>query len=264
MRSSALVLEGEGVPNGLSSATKTCPTEIRRNRGGDLGRGCDEALLSQKKGFSVKRGEAIQWMGGLVRISTGKAIQWRGSGHSLNRRTLRTEKLLSSSPSRKSAPTGMRRKPQMGTKAGPMFQQAFSLSDCFFFKIRALRVGAVGISKRRGLAVALLEAIEQLRGDSHDDAKAEITQQDEVVKEGLKPRASLRENWTEPNSQFFGIFSLIFAFPANSLQHLGSADSRRKPAGNCRKPQIFAETGLPHLVCPFWFCLESVTRKKAF
>ena len=50
-----------------------------------LGRGCDEALFSDKKGFSVKRGEAIQWMRGLVRISTGKAIQWRGSGHSLNR-----------------------------------------------------------------------------------------------------------------------------------------------------------------------------------
>ena len=28
-----------------------------------LGRGCDEALFSEKKGFSVKRGEAIQWMG---------------------------------------------------------------------------------------------------------------------------------------------------------------------------------------------------------
>ena len=25
-----------------------------------LGRGCDEALFSEKKGFSVKRGEAIQ------------------------------------------------------------------------------------------------------------------------------------------------------------------------------------------------------------
>ena len=68
------------------------------------GRGCDEALFSEKKkGFSVKRGEAIQWKGGLVRISTGKASQWRGSGHSLNRRTLQTKKLLSSSPSRKSA-----------------------------------------------------------------------------------------------------------------------------------------------------------------
>ena len=72
-------------------------------RGDFLGRGCDEALFSEKKGFSVKRGEAIQWIGGLVRISTGKTIQWRGSGHSLNRRTLKTEKLLSSSPSRKSA-----------------------------------------------------------------------------------------------------------------------------------------------------------------
>ena len=58
----------------------------------------------KKKGFSVKRGEAIQWIRGLVRISTGKAIQWRAFGHSLNRRTLKTEKLLSSSPSRKSAP----------------------------------------------------------------------------------------------------------------------------------------------------------------
>ena len=40
-----------------------------------LGRGCDEALFSEKKGFSVKRGEAIQRMRGLVRISRGKAIQ---------------------------------------------------------------------------------------------------------------------------------------------------------------------------------------------
>ena len=43
-------------------------------------------------------------MGGLVRISTGKAIQRRGPGDSVNRRTLKTEKLLSSSPSQKSAP----------------------------------------------------------------------------------------------------------------------------------------------------------------
>ena len=48
------------------------------------------------KHFSVKRREVIQWMRGLVGISTGKAIQWRGSGHSLNRRTRKTEKLLSS------------------------------------------------------------------------------------------------------------------------------------------------------------------------
>ena len=59
----------------------------------------------KKKGFSVKRGEAIQWIRGLVRISTGKAIQWRGLGHSLNRRTTKTEKLLFSSPSQKSALT---------------------------------------------------------------------------------------------------------------------------------------------------------------
>ena len=77
-------------------------TQQNTNLSRFLGRGCDEALFSEKKGFSVKRGEAIQWMGGLVRISTGKAIQWRGSGDSVNRRTLKSEKLLSSSPSRKS------------------------------------------------------------------------------------------------------------------------------------------------------------------
>ena len=57
-------------------------------------------LGDKKKGFSsVKRGEAIRWRRGLVslRISTGKAIQWRGPGHSMNRRTLKTEKLLASS-----------------------------------------------------------------------------------------------------------------------------------------------------------------------
>ena len=48
----------------------------------------------------------------MVRISTGKAIQRRASGHPLNRRTLKTEKLLSSSPSRKSAlTTDMANKP---------------------------------------------------------------------------------------------------------------------------------------------------------
>ena len=40
-----------------------------------LGRGCDEAVFTEKKGFRVKRGEAIQRIRGLVRISTGKAIQ---------------------------------------------------------------------------------------------------------------------------------------------------------------------------------------------
>ena len=49
-----------------------------------LERGCDEALFSEKKGLSVKRGEAIQWMGGLVRRNLQerqfseevRAIQW--------------------------------------------------------------------------------------------------------------------------------------------------------------------------------------------
>ena len=42
-------------------------------------------------------------MRGLERISTGKTVQGRGLGHSVNRRTLKTEELLSSSPSQKSA-----------------------------------------------------------------------------------------------------------------------------------------------------------------
>ena len=66
-----------------------------------FGKGMRRSTFQWKKGFSVKRGEAIQWMRGLVRLSTGKAIQWRGPGHSVNRRTLKIEKLLSSSPSRK-------------------------------------------------------------------------------------------------------------------------------------------------------------------
>ena len=68
-----------------------------------FGKGMRRSTFQWKKGFSVERGEAIQWMRGLVTISTGKAIQWRGWGHSLNRRTPKIEKLLSSSPSRKSA-----------------------------------------------------------------------------------------------------------------------------------------------------------------
>ena len=47
--------------------------------------------FSVKKRFFSERGEAIQWIRGLVRISTGKVIQWGGSGHSLNRRILKTE-----------------------------------------------------------------------------------------------------------------------------------------------------------------------------
>ena len=68
-----------------------------------FGKGMRRSTFQWKKGVSVKRGEAIQWIGGLVRISTGKAIQWRGPGHSVNRWTLKSEKLLSSSPSQKLA-----------------------------------------------------------------------------------------------------------------------------------------------------------------
>ena len=38
----------------------------------DFGKGMRWSTFQWKKGFSVKRGEAIQWMRGLVRISTGK------------------------------------------------------------------------------------------------------------------------------------------------------------------------------------------------
>ena len=70
-----------------------------------FGKGMRRSSFQWEKGLSVKRGEAFQWMRGLVRISTGKAIQWRGPGDSVNRWTLKTEKLLSSSPSQKSALT---------------------------------------------------------------------------------------------------------------------------------------------------------------
>ena len=98
-----LVLKADKHCNTLSVAIPEAPLDLRaldqarKKSEPILGRGCDEALFSEKKGFSLKRGEAIQWMGALVRISTGKAIPWRGPG-----RTLKTEKLLSSSPSRKS------------------------------------------------------------------------------------------------------------------------------------------------------------------
>ena len=46
----------------------------------DFWKGMRRSAFQWKKGFSVKRGEAIQWVRGLVRLSTGKAIQWRGSG----------------------------------------------------------------------------------------------------------------------------------------------------------------------------------------
>ena len=39
------------------------------------GRGCDEAIFSEKKGFSVKKRGGNSVNEGLVRISTGKAIQ---------------------------------------------------------------------------------------------------------------------------------------------------------------------------------------------
>ena len=63
-----------------------------------------------KKGLFSEKGGGNSGTGGLVRTSTGKATQWSGLGPSVNRRILKTAKLLSSSPSRKSALTwGARR-----------------------------------------------------------------------------------------------------------------------------------------------------------
>ena len=71
-----------------------------------FGKGMRRSTFQWEKGlFGEKRGRQFSELGGLVRISTGKAIQWRGPGDSMNRQILKTEKLLSSSPCRKSALT---------------------------------------------------------------------------------------------------------------------------------------------------------------
>ena len=62
-----------------------------------------EVRVFKEKGVFSEKGGGIQWKSGLVRISTGKAIQRPGPSDSVNRRTLKNEKLLSSSHSRKSA-----------------------------------------------------------------------------------------------------------------------------------------------------------------
>ena len=87
-----------------SSWLRSHPLHLSLVRSRFLGRGSDEALFSEKKGVFSEKGGGMQWMRRLVRISTGKAIQWRGPGHSVNRRTPKIEKLLSKSPSQKSAP----------------------------------------------------------------------------------------------------------------------------------------------------------------
>ena len=56
--------------------TKPWQRKTEKNQSRFLGRGCDEAIFSEKKGFSVKRGRQFsEWGVGLARISTGKAIQ---------------------------------------------------------------------------------------------------------------------------------------------------------------------------------------------
>ena len=51
-----------------------------RLRADFLGRGCEEALFSGEKGFSVKRGGGNSVNEGLVRISTGKGNSVKRSG----------------------------------------------------------------------------------------------------------------------------------------------------------------------------------------
>ena len=69
-----------------------------------------KGLVSKKRGKQFS--ELGLWTKPLVRISTGKAIQRTGPGH-VNRRTLKTEKLRSSPPSRKSQ-KGLPCRPQAG------------------------------------------------------------------------------------------------------------------------------------------------------
>ena len=76
----------------------------------------------KKRGFSVKGREWFSEPWGFVRISTGKAIHWRGLGHSVNCRTLKIEKLLSTSSSRKSALMSQR---QLCIKTRPLSETKF-------------------------------------------------------------------------------------------------------------------------------------------
>ena len=59
--------------SGEIARTPPCTLEFSQSR--FLGRGCDEALFTEKKqGFSVKRGGQFS-ESGVVRISAGKAMQ---------------------------------------------------------------------------------------------------------------------------------------------------------------------------------------------
>ena len=69
-----------------------------------FGQGIRRSAFQWKKRVFSEKGGGIQWIRGLVKISTGKAIQWRGPGDSVNRRIPKIEKLLSKSTSQKSAP----------------------------------------------------------------------------------------------------------------------------------------------------------------
>ena len=77
-----------------------------------LGRGCDEAHVSEKRIFSLKRAEAIQWIRGLVRISTGKGNSAKRFGPFTEPPDC--EHWEGVTPSRKSARRKGRRSPRRG------------------------------------------------------------------------------------------------------------------------------------------------------
>ena len=86
--------------------------------------------------------------------------------------------------------------------------------------------------------------------------------QDQIMGEAAQSGGNKRDKLKGTNaqdSQFFADFRrflLIFAFPGNysisgAQIFAGNRRFSQKTAGNRRKPQIFAETRLSHLVCPF-------------
>ena len=68
-----------------------------------FGKGMRRSTFQWRKGFFGEKGGGNSVNKGFGKDFYRKGNQWRASGHSLNRRNLKTQKLLSSSPSRKSA-----------------------------------------------------------------------------------------------------------------------------------------------------------------
>ena len=68
-----------------------------------FGEGMRRSTFQWKKGLFSEKGGGNSVNEGFGKDFYKEGIQWRAPGHSVNRRTLKTEKLLSSSPSRKLA-----------------------------------------------------------------------------------------------------------------------------------------------------------------